>query len=93
MTIALRANLSAANRLLSTPIIINSALSYRTCRRTISMSSVNYTPTAPAAALNGDSALIPFSSRLRTGRALAVDVWSIFKQVSLTITAQPTLIF
>lgn len=31
-------------------------------------------------ALNGDrSNLIPFSSRLRGGRALAQDVWSIYK--------------
>ncbi|KAF8493510.1 pyridoxal phosphate-dependent transferase [Gautieria morchelliformis] len=43
------------------------------------MSSVNHIATAPAVALNGLKSVIPFSSRLRTGRALAVDVWSIFK--------------
>ena len=38
------------------------------------------------------SNLIPFSSRLREGRALAQDVWSIFKCVRGTgISAQHTL--
>lgn len=45
------------------------------------MSDPNFIPTAPAAALNGLKSAVPFSSRLRTGRALAVDVWSIFKSV------------
>lgn len=42
------------------------------------ISSATMTVTAP----NGDrSNLIPFSSRLSDGRALALDVWSIFKCV------------
>lgn len=45
------------------------------------MSNANHMATAPAASLNGLQSAIPFSSRLRTGRALAVDVWSIFKFV------------
>lgn len=45
------------------------------------------------------SALIPFSSRLRDGRALAQDVWSIFKSVQLQSSqdllayAQDTLVW
>lgn len=47
------------------------------------MSDSNFVPTAPGAALNGLKSVVQFSSRLRTGRALAVDVWSIFNALNL----------
>ncbi|GJJ07268.1 hypothetical protein Clacol_001468 [Clathrus columnatus] len=47
------------------------------------MSNSNHISTAPGAALNGLNSVIPFSSRLRTGRALEVDVWSIFNALNL----------
>jgi hypothetical protein len=37
----------------------------------------------PPAKLQDRSKLIPFSSRLQEGRALAEDVWSVFKYVCL----------
>lgn len=35
--------------------------------------------------LNREPVVIPFSSRLREGRALAQDVWSIFKYISIPV--------
>ena len=49
-------------------------------------------PTMTVAAPNGDrSNLIPFSSRLLEGRALAQDVWSIFKCVHFKALTSPQL--
>ncbi|KAF8528770.1 pyridoxal phosphate-dependent transferase [Hysterangium stoloniferum] len=47
------------------------------------MSNPTHVATAPGAALDTLTSVIPFSSRLRTGRALAVDVWSIFNALNL----------
>jgi hypothetical protein len=50
------------------------------------------TPVAPpVGSAEGPSAssLIPFSSRLQEGRALALDVWSIYKYATSTMDVYP----
>jgi kynurenine aminotransferase len=49
------------------------------------MSNPPHVSTAPDAGLDNVKTDIPFSSRLRTGRASTVDAWSLFKFVKSTL--------